>query len=291
MPNKPITLQDILRDLVYRPDLLYSMTRSVTDKVPLDVGQIRGISGPPSDPLPRAQFWYRLHTPAPVQSLLTNLLKAGELLGLNDPMSAWGGPARAMAPLVGKGKGAAEALALKQKAPLITRWDSGSIDNSRPHGVYFTLGGKSPHDDIGSTFHVGEATPKNPLILQQQTAYSERFRGWTHNSEGPTSAGIAALKALSTPEEFNRLIRASKADLIKELRAKFPGYDYTRYYDRHELREAYGAHLARQKGYDAIVYPDEQHPEFSEYVALTPDAYRIKSKGDSINEFGYYQKK
>jgi hypothetical protein len=43
-----------------------------------------------------------------------------------------------------------------------------------------------------------------------------------------------------------------------------------KYYDEQEYLEALGATLARQKGYDAMYFPDATAPEWTEYVGLSP---------------------
>jgi hypothetical protein len=177
----------------------------------------------------------------------------------------------------------AETFAKRKGLPpaRITRWHEG--DNlqgatSRPHGMYFTLGADSPHSDVGSRFYSAAPNTRNPLIVPSIEAFSERFNRVTANSTGPVSAGISALKALLPQPEYARIMRMSKLQLTDELNRKFPGPNYANYYDAHELREAYAGQLARKLGYDAIIGEDPVSSEFSEYIALTDDAYKLKEK-------------
>lgn len=173
-----------------------------------------------------------------------------------------------------------------QAAPRpIVRYDEPGVapDASKPHGAYFSFDGpgfESPHaeDFEKPTASRAQATATNPLVVPPERVQSDRFRGITHDSAGPASAGVSALKQLTTPPELSRILKLSKPDLVSELGEKFPGPDYTKYSDRTELREAYGAQLARSQGYDAIEQHDPQSPNFSEYVALHPDAYKMAAE-------------
>lgn len=144
-----------------------------------------------------------------------------------------------------------------------------SLDVVKPQGLYVSMvkdrnNFKSPHMDEGDTDYWGELTPKKPLIVETSKINHARNNGGFVE----TSAGVSALKALTTPEEFNKLIELTKKELISLLNDKFPGHDYNRFYDSYELLEAYAANLAKQKGYDAIVQDDKGLPEFSEIAIL-----------------------
>lgn len=155
---------------------------------------------------------------------------------------------------------------------IIRKLEKGEVlDYKKPHGLYFTVGKVSPHADIG----IGEVkalmTGSKVLEVPQETIKHLRFGIL---GEGEVSAGVSALKKLTSEQEFNRLIKLDKNSLIKELNYKYPGYDYSKYYDSYELLEAYGGQLARSDGYDAILLIDKKLPEFSEYVALNKQAIR-----------------
>jgi hypothetical protein len=165
-------------------------------------------------------------------------------------------------------------------ATKLVRYDEPHFDLSeeRPHGTYFsydTPGFESPHKDLMSvpTPYRAEVSAKNILTVPEFRIHSDRFRGITWDSAGPSSAGTSALKALSSPDNFNRIMGLSKSELVKDLSEKFPGPDYSRYFDRTELREAYGAQLARARGYDAIAQKSIS-PDFDEFVSLSKNAIR-----------------
>ena len=148
-------------------------------------------------------------------------------------------------------------------------------------------GNDSPHADVGPNKFTGYAAGNNVLDVDtdQKIAHS-RFAEF---KTGEPSAGVAALKKLSTPEEFEQLRNMDRAGLSKYLSEKYPGTDYSKYHDSYELLEALGAQKARAAGYDAIYAPDQNvakmdpsyrkdlnapPKDFSEYVALKPDAIR-----------------
>jgi N12 class adenine-specific DNA methylase len=154
-----------------------------------------------------------------------------------------------------------------------------SPDADKPHGAYFTLkqeGVESPHSDVGPVHTEAEVSGKNTLEVSPVKVQHARFKGATADSSGEVSAGVAALKHLSSASEFERLRKSSKAELVDELNNQFPGPDYSKYYDSYELLEALGAQKARAAGFDSIHLNDQASPKFSEYVALKPDAYSSK---------------
>jgi len=153
---------------------------------------------------------------------------------------------------------------------------------TKPHGLYTSLVEnkntfESPHKDVGDTDYWGVATANKPLIANETKAKHARFDG----NIGELSSGVAALKSLVSPPEFERLMQADKGKLIQELNSKFPGPDYNKYYDAYELLEAYAANLAREKGYDSIILRDTVFPEFSEFVSLKNDI--VKWENQSAN--------
>lgn len=86
----------------------------------------------------------------------------------------------------------------------------------------------------------------------------------------PTSSdlnpGVAALRDLTNPTRFAQL----EAMKVKDLRAMLSaqgGFNAARYTNRDALLAAYGAHVARSKGYSAIARGDQ-------YTALSDDALR-----------------
>lgn len=159
-----------------------------------------------------------------------------------------------------------------QGLPLVRHEQPGvEISADRPHGAYFTVKTEtpSPHADLGKP-NFATATPSNPFIVS--SGFRVEHRRFGEFKGGSASAGVTALHDLVGPKEFERLRNATKPDLVRELAARFPGPDYSKYFDSYELLEAYGAQLAREHGYDAIYQPDAKQPEWSEYVALKPSA-------------------
>ncbi|UYZ60122.1 hypothetical protein [Hymenobacter latericus] len=169
----------------------------------------------------------------------------------------------------------------------IVRIDQADFDPAqpKPHGLYVSTPADpanftSPFEDDGDTRYTGVARPKNPLRLTETTVRHARF-GWRET--GAASAGVAALKTLVPEAEFSRLAALPKAELAAELEARFPGPDYGRYHDSYELLEVYGAELARQAGYDALILPDSQSPDLSEAVLLDPAAAEWDNRPASTN--------
>ncbi|MFH0809103.1 MAG: hypothetical protein V2A77_01325, partial [Pseudomonadota bacterium] len=166
------------------------------------------------------------------------------------------------------------------RPPRVFRQDVAGFDmaaaSDKPQGLYMTItedAAASPHLDVGDTGYWASMTAKNPLEVDD---FSIRARGVTTDA----SAGVAALARLESPAEFTRLQGLSKSELVAELNQRFPGPDYSRYADSYELMEVYGAQLARQQGYDAIILRKPTKPtldqsvplDWSEYVALNKDA-------------------
>lgn len=169
----------------------------------------------------------------------------------------------------------------------VMRFDepNASLSADKPHGLYLSQpseGMQSPHSDVGSNRYEGTATGKNVLNLDNSDKV-EHARFGAGNSGHP-SAGVSALKKLSSPEEFDQYRTMTKPQLVERLNKDYPGPDYSKYHDSYELLEALGAQKARAAGYDALrqtdsnaakVQPDmRKHfpSDFSEYVALRPNA-------------------
>lgn len=177
---------------------------------------------------------------------------------------------------------------------IVYRRDTSKADLSasrRPQGLYLSLVQdkatfKTPHEEAGDTDYWGIARPKNPLFVDPIWVEHARFRPFTR---GPASAAVAALKKLLTEEEFNKVLKMSKQELLELLKREFPGYDYDKYAqeaDAYALLEAYAAQLARKRGYDAIIQVDPMSPEFSELVALKDDILEISPQLEKAEEKG-----
>lgn len=144
----------------------------------------------------------------------------------------------------------------------------------KPQGLYTTpIGVESPHADLGGRRFELSVNP-NANILQPES------------QTNVVSAGIAALKELLPPQEYEALIRIpslaterassriGRKALTELLASKFPDVEWGRFFDQQEMLEGYAGELARQQGFDAIWLPDEQFPAFSEFVGLTEKAFR-----------------
>lgn len=174
----------------------------------------------------------------------------------------------------------------------VIRYGGGSEDVNRPHGLYTSLvenGHPSAHNDLGSPV-AGVAKGKKVLDVHNEQIEHPRFGDM---KSGGVDAGVGALKQLSSPEEFEKFRKMSKQELIDYLTEKYPGHDYSKFYDAYELLGALGASKARSLGYDALYRPDEyiskmdagyreqmkDHiKDFTEYVGLHPDAISFSRK-------------
>lgn len=137
---------------------------------------------------------------------------------------------------------------------------------NKPHGLYTSIVGegfKTPYD--GEELFRKTVTPKKPMILGETIVKHSRFGSL---KEGSASSGIIALKNTTSKEEFEKLLKMKKSDLVKLLNEQFPGQNYDRYYDSYELLEVLGAKKAKQRGYDALILEDKTDPNFSEFVVL-----------------------
>lgn len=153
---------------------------------------------------------------------------------------------------------------------------------TKPQGLYTTPSNvKSPHLDLGGKRYKYTVN-KNANVLTLMTTELSAGRDSIHFSEiaekggfrGETP-GIAALRSFVPRGEFVRLINQSLDELVAELSKKFKGIEWEKYFDTQEILEGYGGVLAREKGYDAIwkTHPDPELNEFSEFVALTENAF------------------
>lgn len=143
----------------------------------------------------------------------------------------------------------------------------------KPQGVYASIVDDptnfvSPFADEaagGAVGHTVTYTPTNPLVPPPTRVKHARFGSF---GEGEASAGVAALKMLSSPEEFANLLRAPKDELIQLIQSKYPDIDTSRVFDSYEALEILGAQAARSLGHDVIIYRDAVDPNFSEAVLL-----------------------
>lgn len=154
---------------------------------------------------------------------------------------------------------------------------------SRPNGTYYSL---VEHDDFQSP-HAEDVASEGPTVdyhargtTKDVLELPEEFMDIPSRSAGfgpvSLSAGVLALKHLA-PGEFKRLLGMDRDELVKLYNFRFGKHDFAPaiakgYVDQYAMLEAFGAQIAREKGYKALLTRDATNPNFSEYVALTKDA-------------------
>jgi hypothetical protein len=160
--------------------------------------------------------------------------------------------------------------------------DLGTVE--KPQGLYTS---DASIDSYLNNEYTGEkktySVNKNANVLKVPIDLVTTNRGLAGES-----AGIGALKALVGEEERTKLLKMSKQELIKELSAKYPDVDFSRYFDAQEILEGYAGILAREQGYDAIFGYDtsDDTKAGDEFVALTEGAFETKTEQVTEQEEG-----
>lgn len=147
----------------------------------------------------------------------------------------------------------------------------------KPHGFYYSWGAQNPHYEKGKKV-VKNYINKDANILDvgEEKVKHTRF-SWTRGDEareGFPSAGVAALKKLTSEDEFAVLSSMGKKELKEYIAIKYPdiqGLD--KYFDNYELLEVLGARKARELGFDAIRQTTKNR-DMDEFVALTEKAIK-----------------
>lgn len=159
---------------------------------------------------------------------------------------------------------------------LVRMTNAADFDWSRikPNGTYASIADDpssfvSPFsDDYKNGRRVDlQYTPKKPLVVGELKAKHARFRG-ALNNEGETSAGVKALHAFLSPDQFTAAMQMSKPQVQDAIAKKFPKVDASKAHDAYEALEIWGAQEAKAAGHDVIIARDEAMPEFSEAVLL-----------------------
>lgn len=159
---------------------------------------------------------------------------------------------------------------------LVRMTNAADFDWSRikPNGTYASIADDpasfvSPFsDDYKDGRRVDlQYTPKKPLVVGALKARHARFKS-ALNNEGETSAGVKALHAFMTPDQFTAAMQMSKAQVQDAIAKKFPKVDASKAFDAYEALEIWGAQEAKANGHDVIIARDEAMPEFSEAVLL-----------------------
>jgi hypothetical protein len=149
----------------------------------------------------------------------------------------------------------------------------GRPDVSRPQGIFTTpASATSPHADLGGEqFYWRRAPDLN--VLSVSAAEDEAYRALRGSTWA--GSGVVALKDMLGPQEFARVTRMSRQELLERIEQEFPGaMDPARgaSRDRQDIIEAWAGLEARKRGYDAIEMIDPTDPAETEFVALTERA-------------------
>jgi hypothetical protein len=198
-----------------------------------------------------------------------------------DPHELWGQA------IMDNVKGATHAPLDMGGAPagtLLVRYDQPEANLApelKPHGTFYShvtdpSTFESPHaflqEEEGAVQHTARAAASNPLEVTTGTVDHPGRPGLFPGHQTPESGAIAALKKLVAPEEFERIIHLPRAELEAEMTQKFPGHDWSQYFDTYELSEAYAAQLARKEGFDSIIAHDPVDARHNEFIALKASA-------------------
>ena len=170
----------------------------------------------------------------------------------------------------------------KQTPPAITKQDipkkvyrieEKGVDISspdKPQGLYTSPANLvSPHDDLGGLKRKWDVNPSANVLTIKDFGEEAIMRSGAISS----GLGVHAARQLLGPNEFKRLKNLSKDELLKEAKAINSSAQWERYFDKQEIMEGIGGVIAREKGYDAMWMPDSEAPDFSEFVALTEQAF------------------
>ena len=160
------------------------------------------------------------------------------------------------------------------RGSLVRRIEEPGVERAtveKPHGIYTTPANlESPHAFLGGSEFFWRVNPDANILVVPDIP-GDSIRTGRRGLAGK-SAGIKALEGFVGEAELGRLSELAKPDLIEELSKTKRKVDWSRYYDEHEILEAYGGLLAREKGYDAIYQPAEADPNETEFVGLTEKA-------------------
>ena len=163
-----------------------------------------------------------------------------------------------------------------QRVQRIEEKGVGTSSTDKPHGLYTSPENvDSPHKDLGgkpSTYAVNPDA--NILKLSEFSGEEVAMRRGTLSA----GANVHVARELLGATEFKRLKLLRKKDLAAEAAKIDPDVEWSRYVDAQEIMEGIGGILAKQSGYDAIWVPDTEDSNFSEFVALTDNAFTDELK-------------
>lgn len=140
----------------------------------------------------------------------------------------------------------------------------------KPQGLYTSPAGiESPHSDLGGKVSIHQTNPNaNVLILNKAPAKDVVMRKGAINS----GAGIHALYHIIGRDKFLEMKGMTRNELMDALSEQYPEVEWGKYYDKQEMLEGLGGIKAREAGHDAF-YLEDPDPAWSEYVALTENAF------------------
>ncbi|OGW44444.1 MAG: hypothetical protein A2Y66_01755 [Nitrospirae bacterium RBG_13_41_22] len=144
-------------------------------------------------------------------------------------------------------------LATEQISTKIIRLEEENAepDFNKPQGLYTTPAeNKTLIEGMEGKKYEYNFKPNKPFKVTEEL-YVEHARG--KGLSIPASSGIKALKEQVGDNEFNRLMKLNKKQLIDELSTKMPDIKWEKYYDAYEILEGYSGKLLKDKGYDSII--------------------------------------
>lgn len=143
------------------------------------------------------------------------------------------------------------------------------VDFEKPHGVYTTPSDvESPHADLGGKKFSFDLNPKGNTLDVPDYGKEVAMRKEAVGS----GAGVSVVRHLLGADEFSRLKSLSKSGLSDWASKRFPGKDFSKYFDKQEVMEGIGGQLARDAGYDSFRQQSKDDPAFSEHVLLSKNA-------------------
>lgn len=159
----------------------------------------------------------------------------------------------------------------------------GEVDYDKPQGLY--IGRESSNVLVGLDGPITEfrVEPVNPLVVPAlEKALTSRYRG----NQIELSAGIKAFRIL-VPNDADRLIQLSKAELLPILSEMYPSVDWSMFYDGYEMLEGVAGILARNQGYDSIIGDPEEMVVLDRSIVTSEEKQEERPPRESGRFFKY----
>lgn len=139
---------------------------------------------------------------------------------------------------------------------------------NQPHGLYVSpIGIDSPFKDREGSRSTWKLSDDANILQVKNYGDESSIRDYA-----PPDAGVNAARMLLGRETFERLKNGTKGDARRFAEERYPGPDYTNYFDKQELISTIGAQEARKQGYDALHMSDDpvlaKYGDFTETVLL-----------------------